>query len=87
MLACILFVFGALTEYACLLFGRGFETETSEIALQSVAAAAAAADDEEEDLHPDDDVHGDSGGSRGRGRYPLEEEEMEMRCLMQEQSR
>lgn len=28
MLACILFVFGALTEYACLLFGRGWEDES-----------------------------------------------------------
>ncbi len=27
MLACILFVFGALVEYACLLFDRGFDEE------------------------------------------------------------
>jgi hypothetical protein len=27
MLACILFVFGALTEYACLLFRRGMVDE------------------------------------------------------------
>ena len=30
MLACILFVFGALTEYACLLFSRGTLDEDDE---------------------------------------------------------
>ncbi len=30
MLACILFVFGALTEYACLLFSRGMLEDDDE---------------------------------------------------------